>query len=115
MAVASETVHIDWQQHVVDHGAPREQDRRLEDHADVTSWACNESAAQASLAFRQWQDAGQNLEKRGLPATGRSHHRDKLAFIDAEVNLLERLHAAITGGIELRELFDGDHFHGLPT
>src|SRR6266478_6173854 len=111
MPVATEALHIDGEQHVVQNAAPRQQNRRLEDHADVTSRASDGSAPKARLSFGSGQDASQDLEQRGLPTPGWPDDRDKLPLAHVEADLLERVHAAITGGIELRKLLDGDGFH----
>ena len=113
MSVAAEALHIDRQQHVVQHAPPGEQDGRLEDHADVTARSHDGSAAKVHLAVRRRQDAGQDLEERGLSAARRSDDCDKLTFAHFETDLLERVHAAITAGIALREFLDGDDFHDL--
>src|SRR4029453_11295871 len=111
MPVAAKALHIDGQQDIVQNAAPGQQDRRLEDHADVASRSRDGSAPKARISFGSGQDPRQDLEERGLAAPGRTDHRDKLTLAYAEANLLERVHAAITGGIELRELLDGDGFH----
>src|SRR5215475_312655 len=115
MPVAVEALHIDGKQHVVQYAAPREQDGRLEDHADVTSRSYDGSAPEARLAFGRRQDPGQDLEEGRLPAPGWANDRDKLPLAHVKADLLKRVHLAITGGIELRELFDGDGFHGQTT
>src|SRR5215813_3022449 len=115
MPVAVEAMHIDPQQHVVQYAEPREQNGRLEEHADVTSRPYEGSAPKARFVFRGRQDSGKNLEERRLPAPGGANDRDKLPLAHVKADLLKRLHRAITGGIELRELFDGDGFHGQTT
>src|SRR5919108_1949465 len=112
MALVTKALHVNRQQHIIQYGAPGKQDGRLEDHADIAAWPSNGSAAQARLALGRRQNAGQDLEESGLPTARRADDCDKLTLIDTETNLLERLHAAIKGGIELRKLFDGDGFHG---
>src|SRR4029077_11078510 len=111
MPVADKALHIDGQQYVVQNAAPGQQDRRLENHAEVASRSRDGSAPKARISFGSGQDPGQDLEERGLSAPRRADARDKLALAHAEANLLERVHAAITGGIELRELLDGNGFH----
>src|SRR6516164_9480571 len=101
MPIATEALHIDGQQHVVQHAAPRQQNGRLENHADVTSRSSDRNAPKTRLAFGGRQDAGEDPEERGFSAPGRTDYCDKLPLTHAEADLLERVHAAITGGIEL--------------
>src|SRR5258708_12061634 len=96
MSVAAEALHIDWQQHVVQHAPPGEQDGRLEDHTDVTARSRDGSAAKAHLAVRRRQDAGQDLEERALSAAGRSDDCDKLTLATFQIHLLQPVHAPTT-------------------
>jgi hypothetical protein len=62
----------------------------LEHHADVAARPVYRRPAQAGLAARPRQQAGEDLEERGLAATGGAENGDELALGDTEINVLER-------------------------
>src|SRR5215470_2437676 len=108
MPLAPEALDVDGQQHVVEHAPPGEEHGRLEDHADVLARAGDGSAPQPRLARGGGQDAGEDLEQRGLAAAGRANHGYELPVADGEGDLLERRHRPGTGGIALGEGVDGN-------
>ena len=59
-SLATQTLHVDREQHVVEDRAPGEQDGRLEDDADVAPRTGDERAAQQRLAARRtsWRGDG---------------------------------------------------------
>jgi hypothetical protein len=112
VALPVEALHVDGQQHVVEHRAPGKQHRRLEDHADVAAGAVDERAAQPRLAGGGRQDAGEDLEQRGLAAARGADDGHELALGDVERRAVQRHDGAVAGGVRLRQIADRDRFRG---
>jgi hypothetical protein len=85
-------------EHVVEHAAPREEQGRLEDDADVPPRPDDARPAQVRLAPRGRQDAGEDLQQRGLAAARRADDGDKLALSEGEQDALERDDTRHAGG-----------------
>src|SRR4029077_21130341 len=110
--VAPLALHVDGQEHVVEDGAPREQDRRLEDDADVTPRTLDDGAPEGGAPAGGGQEAGQDLEKGRLAAAGWPDHRHERALLDGEADSLEGGDPAVPRRVELREVLDRDRFRG---
>ena len=110
--LASQPLHVDRQQHVVEHGAPGEEHGRLEDDADVAPRAADRRPAEIGPALRRRDEAGEDLEERRLAAARGPHHGDELPLGHAEVDVVQRQHRAARGLVLLAEPLDGDHLAG---
>ena len=111
-ALPAQALHVDGQEHVVEDGAPREEDRGLEDHADVPARALDGGAAEGRAPGGGRQQAGEDLEQGGLAAAGGPDHRHELALVHGEADPLEGGDAAVPRRVELRQLLDRDRFRG---
>jgi hypothetical protein len=104
-----EAQHLYRQHHVVEDVPPRQQDGILEDDADVAAGAVDGPPAQVHAAGGARQEAGQDLEERGLAAARLAHDRDELALGDVERDAAERAHErAALRAIGLLEVRDDD-------
>src|SRR4029077_16339413 len=110
--VAALALHVDGQEHVVEDGAPREQDRRLEDDADVAPWTLDGGAPEGGAPAGGCQEAGQDLEEGRLAAAGWPDHRHERPLLDGEADSLEGGDPAVPRRVELREVLDRDRFRG---
>src|SRR5262249_45905579 len=106
--LAREALRVDRQEHVVEDGAPREEDRRLEAHADVPARAGDGRAPEPRIAARGGHEPGQDLEERRLATARGADDRDEVALGDAEADVLERHDGTVAGRVALREITDGD-------
>jgi hypothetical protein len=77
------------QHDVLQRGAPRQQRRCLEGHADDRDRLSHLVPGDRDVAFARRQQAGDQLHQRGFAATGRTDHRDKLPFLDLKRGLLQ--------------------------
>jgi len=106
---------LDRQQHVVEHGPPRQQHRRLEHHRGLRRGAVQWFAVELDRSCGGGQQSGEQLEQRRLSATALANDRDELAVEDLEVEVLKRRHLTrARRGIGLREAACADQRHGVP-
>ncbi len=98
--------------HVGERGFPRQQRRVLEHHPDLVRHGCaNALAFDARLPARRRDQAGEDLEQRGLAATARSDQRDEPPFLDRERDVGKRAKERAAGAEILSELADLDDRH----
>src|SRR6266849_10420175 len=67
---------------VLEYGAPRQEPRVLEDITDL--YGRGQLASNPHRASQILVETGDNIEQRGLPATGRTDHGDELSGHQAE-------------------------------
>jgi hypothetical protein len=92
---------FDRQQHVVEHGAPRQQHWRLEHHGGLLRWPAQWLAIQLDRSGGVGQQPGQHLEQSRLSAAALPDNRNEFAVIDIEVEALKGRHFARAGDVGL--------------
>jgi hypothetical protein len=90
VALAPEALHVDGEQHVVEHAPPRKEHGRLEDHPNVFPGPGDGGAPQPRLPRGGGQDTGENLEQGGLAAARRAHHGHEFTLAHGKGDLFER-------------------------
>jgi hypothetical protein len=102
--------HLDGEEHVVEDGAPRQQDRMLEDEADVGEGLAHRLAVDGDGAARGRREPGHQLEQRALAAAAGADQRDELVVGDVERDVLDGVHeVAPTRAVGLLDVVETDH------
>jgi hypothetical protein len=85
-----------------------ERARTIETPRRAPGGAIDRLAVEQDLAAGMRNEARDHVEDRGLAATGRADHRDKLALFDIERNVVHRIHMRACARIEIsfREVAD---------
>ncbi len=79
---------------ILAHAHMRKQRVALENHAEAARFRLqlvDAPVAETDFAARQFEQAGDAVERGGLPATGRAEKRDELARLDGKVYAVERV------------------------
>src|SRR6185312_3555203 len=100
----------EWKLEVFDRRGSLEQIEALEDEADiitaqqsklVTRQCAHIGAAEEIMPARRRIHAAQNIHGRGFSGTGRSHHGDKFAIVDGQIDSGERDHLCFATAVDL--------------
>ena len=92
------------QENVVDDGPPLQENRLLKDHSHLPGGIEIPFRGKRQVAVRFGQEAGDDLQKRRLPAPGRPHEGDELSAVDIESHILKGADFAGLGGINLSQV-----------
>ena len=103
-----ETEDLSRQQHVVERGAPGEQDGLLEHDADIAGGTQEGRAVEQKLAAARPQQRADQLEQGRFAAARRPDQGDELVLFDRESDVLERGDPAGARGIGLVQTLDVD-------
>src|SRR6266849_5382564 len=115
-ALAIEPQHLHGQHHVVEDGAPRQEHGVLEHDPDVATGPIDEPAAQGDASRRAREQACQDLEQGGLPASRLPHDGDEFAGTHCDGDPRQGMHLrAPAGGVRLLEIGHHDQRgrHGI--
>ena len=110
-----ESGQLGRQQDVVAHGAPPQEDGRLEHHAHGGNRSRHHAAVHLDGAVGRPTQPGHDAQERGLAATRRAHQRQQLAAADAEADVAQRLDRAGLGLVGHADPVEHDHFFGGST
>ena len=103
--VGGHALELEAELDVVLHGAPRQQPELLEHHGAVGAWPGNGFAGKPKVAGIDAKKTEKSVEKRALPTAGRANYREKLAFFDVDVEIVQRAHRPRLGGRRVRLTF----------
>ena len=84
-----DTLRLQSQFYVFQHGQPRKQAEGLEHHADARHWPGHWLAPVQDLAGAGRSQAADDPQQRGFAAAGAAQHRDDFAGTQAEVDVVE--------------------------
>src|SRR5207244_11398383 len=88
---------------------PREQVRVLEAHpALLRTRALDRRSVEEDTAARQLVEPGHRPEQGGLAAAARAEDADELALLHVEREVLERVHGAALGRVDLARALDAE-------
>src|SRR6185503_10159407 len=79
---------------VGEHRAPRQQAVALEHEAAVAARSMHRAPVEQNLARARRFEAGDDAQEGGLAAAGGADHRNELAALDVEVDVLQRVQVA---------------------
>jgi hypothetical protein len=106
---------LDRQQHVFQAGQPGQQRVVLEHDGALGPRRGNFSAVADQRARRGRQQAGDEVQQRGLAAARVADQRDELAALHVQVDVLQRMELALAGGEHHLGVLDLDEWlgHGI--
>jgi hypothetical protein len=104
---------LDRHHHVLDDGAPGQENRRLEHDAELAARSAQLLAVHPDLAGGAIEDAGQDLQQRALAAAARADDADERALADGQVDGGQRVDVvAVLGLVDLLEAGDAQEAVG---
>jgi hypothetical protein len=95
----TDTVDLERELDIAEHGAPRQQAEVLEHHAGVLARAGDRRAGNGDAALVGGDQSGREPQQRGLPAAARPQQRDQLALAHRRVDAIERHHQLRAGAL----------------
>jgi hypothetical protein len=101
-----EPAQLHLHEHVLDRGAPVEEDRALEHDAEIGLRTVDHAAVDAHLAARGQVQPGDQPQQRALAASRRPDDRDELAGADRKVDVLERVRLPPVAAVGLADRRD---------
>src|SRR6266404_886160 len=98
---------------VAEHGAPRQQRMALENHGTIEARALDRLSVDDYRTFARLVETGENVQHRGLAATGVADHTAEFAPRHRQPEIFEHRDLAAAGTrITLGDGFDGNEFVG---
>src|SRR5208337_488539 len=85
-----EPVNFDWQEHVLQHRAPIEQDIALEHYPEIVGRTYNNLRVDRNPARARLVEAGQAAQQRRLAAPARPENANELRRMNRKIDILER-------------------------
>ena len=96
-----EAAELDLHEHVFERRAPVEQHRTLEDDAEIRLRAIDDTAVHAHVACARQVEPRDDAQKRALAASRRTDDRQEFAFVNGEIEALDRVGFAFASPIRL--------------
>ncbi len=97
---ARHALRLEAELDIAEHGEPREQGEALEHHGDAVRRAVHVLPAIEHLPAARLDEAGEDAQERRLARARLAEHRDDLAFLEAEIDVVENETAGAVGRLE---------------
>src|SRR6201999_1424714 len=101
---AIDAAHFEAQQHIVEHGAPGEQQVLLHHVADMAAQAGDLFVAMQQSAGVGRDQPGDDVEDRGFAAAARADDTDEVLLANVEIQTVEDVDGAAFGGGRLLDI-----------